>query len=114
MTKPEEKPQDKVILTGVQYPDKDGGLTIQAKHPSFMALAADSVKMFKEYGGVNYVEWTMQSGDPALGEFTIIIQRRKGKTPAQRVTEFLADCGCGDVNCCLRLRQRKISEAIQP
>lgn len=111
MNKPEELPQDKVILTGVQYPDKDGGLTIQAKHPSFVVLAADSVKMFKEYGGVNYVEWTMQSGDPAFGEFTIIIQRSKGKTPAQRVTEFLKDCGCGDVNCCLRLRQRKTSEA---
>lgn len=111
MAKPEEKPQDKVILTGVQYPDKDGGLTIQAKHPSFVALAADSVKMFREYGGVNYVEWTMQSEDPALEEFTIIIQRRKGKTPAQRVTEFLKDCGCGDVNCCLRLRQHKTSEA---
>jgi len=111
MTNAEENPQEKVVLTGIKYPDKDGGLTIQAKHPSFVALVADSVKMFKEYGGVNYVEWTMQSRDPAFGEFTIIIQRSKGKTPAQRVTEFLKDCGCGNVNCCLRLRQRKTSEA---
>ena len=78
-----------VQITSMKYPD-NGGMTLVAKHPAFLELAAESVKLFKESGGVNYVEWTMGTPDPDFGPFTIIIQRKNGKTPSERASEFKA------------------------
>lgn len=83
----EEKPEE-VKVQSIQFPDETGGLTLQAKHPAFAVLAAQCVKMFKESGGVNYVEWRLSSDDPGFGIFTVVIQRDQGKTPAQRVSEL--------------------------
>lgn len=76
-----------VKVQGITFPDEKDGLTIRATHPGFAVLAAECVTMFKEYGAINFLEWTMQSGDPAFGEFTLIIQRKDGKTGAERFTE---------------------------
>lgn len=81
---------DDVTISGIQYPDAGGGLTVQAKHPAFAFLALETMKLFKKTGGVNYVEWTMGTQDPAFGTFSIIIQRKAGKTPAEKAAKYKA------------------------
>lgn len=81
---------DDVKVTKIEYPDKDGGINLSTKSPTFAILAAECVKMFKESGGVNYCEWRLNSGDPAFGTFTVIIQREDGKTVAQVNADLMA------------------------
>lgn len=79
---------DEPVVQKVEFPDEKGGLTVQARHPAFAALAIECMKMFKESGGVNYCEWTMNTDDPDFGTFTVLIQRKQGKTPAERVSDL--------------------------
>lgn len=72
----------------MQFPDEQGGLTIAARHPAFAALAAECMKLFKDSGGINYCEWTLESGDPSFGKFTLTMQRKEGKTPAEAAGEL--------------------------
>lgn len=39
-------------------------------------------------GGTNYVEWTMTAPDPAIGPFTLTVQRKHGQTPAEVAGEL--------------------------
>lgn len=75
---------DDVKITGMKFPDEKGGISLTARSPAFAAFASECVKMFKEDGGVNYVEWRMMAGEPGFGIFTVCIQREGGETPAQQ------------------------------
>lgn len=47
-------------------------------------LATSMYDIFEEAGGVNYVEWVINSKDTAeKGPFTLTFQRVHGRTPAQ-------------------------------
>jgi len=72
-----------VTVSKVEFPDKEGGLSLTAKAPAFAVLAQECVKLFKGDGAVNYCEWRLNSGDPSFGTFTVTIQRENGKTMAQ-------------------------------
>lgn len=72
---------DDVKIVKMEFPDEKGGISLTARSPAF---AAECVKMFKEDGGVNYVEWRMSAGEPGFGIFTVCIQREAGETPAQQ------------------------------
>jgi hypothetical protein len=75
---------DDVKIVKMEFPDEKGGISLTARSPAFAAFANECVKMFKEDGGVNYVEWRMSAGDPGFGIFTVVIQREAGETPAQQ------------------------------
>jgi len=79
---------DEPKITKMQFPDEKGGLTLAAKHPAFAVLASECMRLFRESGGINYCEWTMESADPDFGQFTVTIQRKKGKTQAEVSTEL--------------------------
>lgn len=83
-------PKD-VAINRIQFPDEKGGLSLTATHPGFAALSAECVRLFKESKGVNYVEWTMQSGDPEFGIFDVIMQRKTGVTPAQKAAALAVE-----------------------
>lgn len=85
--KPKEPTED-VIVKKLEFPDERGMLSITAKHPGFMALASEIVRLFKDQKGVNYVEMRMNSGDPEFGSFDVLIQRVAGITPAQKAGKF--------------------------
>lgn len=70
-------------LEKVEFPDEKGGLSVVARSPAFTALAAECVKIFKEHGGVNYVELRMTAADESFGPFSVTVQRLAGKTPAE-------------------------------
>jgi hypothetical protein len=82
-----DQPKD-VEIKRIEYPDEKGGLSMVASHPGFATLAIECVRLFREGHGVNYVEWTMQSGDPEFGTFSVVIQRRAGVTPAEKATRL--------------------------
>jgi hypothetical protein len=62
-----------------------GGYDITVKAPMIELIAETLVQEFKAAGGTNYVEWNLNHED--LGPFTITMQRRDGKTPANVAAE---------------------------
>lgn len=86
----DEKPED-VKIVGLQFPDGKGGMTATFKHSVIPEMASQFVKLFKEEGGVNYVEWTMEDmKSPEVGQFTVSIQRRDGKTASEKASAYKA------------------------
>lgn len=85
------KEEEGVTITKIQYPDPDGGIMLQARSPAFAILAAECIKLFKETGGVNYVEWRLGCEDPTFGTFKVIIQREAGETPAMQNVRLRAE-----------------------
>ena len=89
MSEQEEKKEEDVILHSLQYPDDQGGLSAMMSHSSFAVVASAFVRYFKESGGVNYMEFTMaDKNDPAFGDFTVMIQRKNGKTAAEKAGRY--------------------------
>lgn len=86
-----KKKTEEVKLQALQFPDERGGLTARLSHTAIPLLAAQFVQLFKDMGGVNYLEFTMTSKkDPEFGPFTVMIQRHNGKTSAEKAGAFKA------------------------
>jgi DNA-directed RNA polymerase subunit L len=65
---------------------KNGKLDINFKHPLFAIICSELVKTFDDYGGTNYVEFTMEH--ETRGKFSVLIQKKDGLTPAEKNTEL--------------------------
>lgn len=82
------KPED-VKVSQLQFPDERGGMTATFKHSAVPLMAEGFVKLFKEAGGINYVEWTMEDKkSPEVGPFTVVIQRQGGMTPSEKAGRY--------------------------
>lgn len=68
------------VLAGI---DLHHGLTIGLKGAGVQLFAEMFAAQFKEAGAINYIEATMVSQDPDIGELVVTLQRRAGKTPHQ-------------------------------
>jgi hypothetical protein len=66
-----------------------GGYDISVRAPMVELIAETLVQDFKRAGGANYVEWNFTHEE--LGPFTITMQRRDGKTPANAAAEAKAE-----------------------
>lgn len=77
---------DDAALRRMVYDESGMTVTLQG----FMArwLSMSAVRAFIDAGAENYCEWTM--GSPELGMFTLRIQRKHGKTPAEVNGELMA------------------------
>jgi hypothetical protein len=62
------------------------GFRLQASHPLFHQIVLDTVGMFKEAGGINYVTFSFISKE--CGEMNVTIQRAAGMTPAQHIDKL--------------------------
>jgi hypothetical protein len=62
-----------------------GGYDVAVQAPMVELISENLVQEFKAAGGSNYVEWSFNHED--LGPFTIMMQRRDGKTPANVAAE---------------------------
>jgi len=56
------------------------------QHPNFRYFIKEVLSFFKKSGGRNYVEMTVV--DINMGEFTVTIQKKTGKTPAEINSEL--------------------------
>lgn len=82
---------EEVKVTSLQFPDEKGGMTATFKHSAVPLMAEQFVKLFKEAGGMNYVEWTMETPKaPEIGQFTVVIQRKDGMTPSEKAGRYRA------------------------
>lgn len=78
-----------VKIAQLQFPDDKGGMTATFRHSAVPLMAEQFVKLFKESGGVNYVEWTLEDKkSPEVGPFTIMIQRRDGMTASEKASRY--------------------------
>lgn len=60
----------------------DGKMDINVQHPLFIGICSEIVKTFDDAKGINYVEFTMEH--KTRGEFSVLIQRHDGMTPAEK------------------------------
>ncbi len=68
----------------------EGGVVeLVASHPVLAFIANELYLLLKEAGGTNYVEFTVNHKEQ--GEFTLLLQRKEGKTPAQLNLELKAE-----------------------
>lgn len=61
---------------------ENGHFDMNLQHPLFMVLCNDIVNTFDDAGGINYVEFSMVH--KTRGEFSVLIQKSDGFTPAQK------------------------------
>jgi uncharacterized protein YbaA (DUF1428 family) len=86
-----KKKTEEVQVKSLKFPDENGGMTAIFSHSAISEMAAHFVKLFKEAGGINYVEWTMEDKkSPEVGPFTVMIQRREGMTASEKASKYKA------------------------
>lgn len=86
-----EHADKEVKVSKVEFPDKIGCISLELRNPIFAVIASEMAKVFRKGGGVNHVEWHLRAEDPAVGDFSLLMQRRAGKTPAQINAELRAE-----------------------
>ncbi len=80
-------------------------------HPLFRLYTDGLVKIFKDNGGDNYLSILMT--EKSIGEqFEMVIQRTKGKTPAQRVDELKAELEA--CRAALRMAEKLLEVSREP
>lgn len=67
----------------------DHGLEATFKGIAVKAFTESAIEDFKASGGINYVEWQVQSAGE--GWFTLTMQRKAGKSPGEIAAERLAE-----------------------
>ncbi len=56
-------------------------LSIGMQGGACQLMASAFAEQFRQQGGVNYLEMSFESKDPAIGPLLLTLQRREGKTP---------------------------------
>ena len=70
---------DDLQLESMNFTPQDG-LQMVMSHPLFFNLFSDIVGLFKDKGAVNVLEFSAIPKDESIGELTVTIQRKDGKT----------------------------------
>lgn len=70
----------------------DGRMEWSIEDPTgmFQVIVGLIVDQYKQAGGSNYVEWSVVD-HRTFERYTLLVQRERGKTPAERYTEARAD-----------------------